>query len=74
MTQHEYIFVTVSIVIGLAITRLLHLVGDLIRYHESVKFHWSSVIWGVSVLIFSAFFDFDLCRNLYIRCSRNGIA
>jgi hypothetical protein len=52
MTQHEYIFVTVSIVIGLAITRLLHLVGDLIRYHESVKFHWSSVIWGISVLIF----------------------
>jgi hypothetical protein len=52
MTQHEYIFVTVSIVIGLAITRLLHVVGDLIRYHERVKVHWSTTIWGISVLIF----------------------
>jgi hypothetical protein len=52
MTQHEYIFVTVSIVIGLALTRLLHVVGDLIRYHERVKFHWSTVIWGASILMF----------------------
>jgi len=52
MTQHEYIFVTVSIVIGLAITRLLHVVGDLIRYHSQVKFHWSTAVWGLSVLIF----------------------
>lgn len=52
MTQHEYIFVTVSIIIGLAITRLLHVVGDLIRYHVQVKYHWSTVIWGLSVLIF----------------------
>jgi hypothetical protein len=52
MTQHEYIFVTVSIIIGLALTRLLHVVGDLIRYHEKVKFHWSTVIWGLSVMIF----------------------
>jgi len=52
MTQHEYIFVTVSIVIGLAITRLLHVVGDLIRYHSEVKFHWSTAIWGLSVMAF----------------------
>ena len=52
MTQHEYIFVTVSIIIGIALTRILHLVGDLIRYHEKVTFHWSTVIWGFSVLIF----------------------
>lgn len=52
MTQHEYIFVTVSIVIGLALTRLLHVVGDLIRYHHQVRFHWSTVVWGMSVLIF----------------------
>lgn len=44
MTQHEYIFVTVSIVIGLALTRLLHVVGDLIRYQEQVKFHWSTLV------------------------------
>lgn len=52
MTQHEYIFVTVSIVIGMAITRLLHVVGDLIRYRERVSFHWSTAVWGLSVLIF----------------------
>jgi hypothetical protein len=52
MTQHEYIFVTVSIVIGLAITRLLHVVGDLIRYHSQVRFHWSTAIWGLSVMTF----------------------
>lgn len=52
MSQHEYIFVTVSIVIGFSITRLLHVVGDLIRYHKRVKFHWSTAIWGISVLIF----------------------
>jgi hypothetical protein len=52
MTQHEYIFVTISIVIGLAITRLLHVVGDLIRYHSQVKFHWSTAIWGLSVMTF----------------------
>nr|WP_297348479.1 hypothetical protein [uncultured Glaciecola sp.] len=47
MTQHEYIFVTVSIIIGLAITRLLHVVGDLIRHHTKVKFHWSTAVMGV---------------------------
>ncbi|CAA0116624.1 Uncharacterised protein [Halioglobus japonicus] len=52
MTQHEYIFVTVSIVIGLAITRLLHVIGDLIRYHRRVKFHWSTALWGMSVMTF----------------------
>jgi hypothetical protein len=53
MTQHEYIFVTVSIVIGLAITRLLHVVGDLIRYHTLIKFHWSTVVWALSILTFT---------------------
>ena len=52
MTQHEYIFVTVSIIIGLAITRLLHLLGDLIRHHEKVQFHWSTVLWSLSILTF----------------------
>ena len=52
MTQHEYIFVTVSIVIGLAITRLLHVVGDLLRYHDRVKFHWATATWGASILVF----------------------
>ena len=53
MTQHEYIFVTVSIVIGLAITRLLHVVGDLIRHHSRVDFHWATALWGLSILTFT---------------------
>ena len=53
MTQHEYIFVSVSIIIGLAITRILHVVGDLIRYHKQTHFHWSTAIWGLSVMTFT---------------------
>jgi hypothetical protein len=53
MTQHEYIFVTVSIIIGLAITRILHVVGDLIRYNKLVTFHWSTAIWGLGVMTFT---------------------
>ncbi|MFT5542978.1 MAG: hypothetical protein ACI97K_002353 [Glaciecola sp.] len=53
MTQHEYIFVTVSIIIGLAITRLLHVVGDLIRHHTKVKFHWSTALWALSIITFT---------------------
>ncbi len=52
MTQHEYIFVTVSIVLGLAMTRILNVVGDLTRHHRQVKFHWSTAIWGMSIMIF----------------------
>ena len=52
MTQHEYIFVTVSIVIGMAITRILKVVGDLTRYHKKVKIHWSTIIWSLSIMIF----------------------
>lgn len=53
MTQHEYIFVSVSIVIGLAITRLLRVFGNLIRCHRQVKFHWSTVVWSLSVMTFT---------------------
>ncbi|MFT5691846.1 MAG: hypothetical protein ACI92E_001176 [Oceanicoccus sp.] len=52
MTQHEYIFVTVSIVLGLAMTRILNGVGDLTRHHKRVNFHWSTAIWGMSIMIF----------------------
>jgi hypothetical protein len=53
MTQHEYIFVAVSIIIGLAITRLLHAVAMLIRAHRQVTFHWSTAVWGVCILAYS---------------------
>ncbi len=53
MTQHEYIYVAVSIILGLAITRLLHNVAMLIRAHRRVRFHWSTALWGVSVLAYA---------------------
>ena len=40
MTQHEYIFIAVSIILGLAITRLLRTAAALIRAKERVVFHW----------------------------------
>ena len=53
MTQHEYIFVAVSIILGLAITRLLHTVAMLIRAHREVTFHWSTALWGVCILAYT---------------------
>ncbi|RZV50374.1 MAG: hypothetical protein EX270_11520, partial [Pseudomonadales bacterium] len=52
MTQHEYIFIAVSIILGLAITRLLHAVAMLTRAHDRVVFHWSSAIWAFSILLY----------------------
>jgi len=52
MSQHEYIFIAVSIILGLAITRLLHTVAMITRAHDRVVFHWASAIWGLSILIF----------------------
>ena len=53
MTQHEYVFVAISIILGLAITRLLHTVAMLIRAHRDVTFHWSTTVWGLCVLTYS---------------------
>ena len=53
MTQHEYIFVAVSIILGLAITRLLNSVAMLIRVHERVEFHWASVLWSINILVYA---------------------
>ncbi|MDP5070262.1 MAG: hypothetical protein NWQ45_05120, partial [Congregibacter sp.] len=52
MTQHEYVFVAISIILGLAITRLLGHVGGLIRAHKRIKFHWATALWASSVMIF----------------------
>jgi len=52
VTQHEYIFVAVSIILGLAITRLLHHVAILVRIHTRVTFHWATAIWALSVMAF----------------------
>ena len=52
MTQHEYIFIAISIVLGLAMTRLLHSAAGLVRAHKRVAFHWASALWAISVLIY----------------------
>ena len=53
MTQHEYVFVALSIILGLAITRLLHTASMLIRAHREVTFHWSSALWALCVMSYS---------------------
>jgi len=53
MSQHEYVFVAISIILGLAITRLLHNVGMLIRAHQRVQFHWSTAAWSLCVMCYS---------------------
>ncbi|MDA0688169.1 MAG: hypothetical protein O2948_05935 [Proteobacteria bacterium] len=52
MTQHEYIFIAVSIILGLAITRLLHTMAMITRAYRRVIFHWSSVIWAFSIMLY----------------------
>ena len=52
MTQHEYIFIAVSIILGLAITRLLNTAAMITRAHSRVIFHWSSAIWTFSIMLY----------------------
>ena len=52
MTQHEYIFITVSIILGLAITRLLSTAAMITRAHSRVIFHWSSAIWTCNIMLY----------------------
>ena len=52
MTQHEYVFVAISIILGLAITRLLSSVAALVRAHKHLTFHWATALWAASVMLF----------------------
>jgi hypothetical protein len=52
MTQHEYVFVAISVILGLAITRLLNSVAALIRAHKRVTFHWATALWGACIMLF----------------------
>lgn len=52
MTQHEYVFVAISIILGLALTRLLSSVAEMIRAHRQVAFHWATALWAGCVLLF----------------------
>jgi len=44
MTQHEYVFVAISIILGLAITRLLSSIAALVRAHKHLTFHWATAL------------------------------
>ncbi len=52
MTQHEYIFIAISIILGLAITRLLHTMAMITRAYRRVVFHWSSIVWALCILLY----------------------
>jgi hypothetical protein len=52
MTQHEYIFIAISIVLGLAMARLLHTAALLVRAYRRVKFHWATSLWGMCIFIY----------------------
>ena len=52
MTQHEYVFIAVSIILGLAMTRLLSSVAGLVRAHQRATFHWATALWSVCVMLF----------------------
>jgi hypothetical protein len=52
MTQHEYIFIAISIVLGLAMARLLHTAALLVRAHNRVTYHWATTLWGACIFIY----------------------
>lgn len=52
MTQHEYIFIAISIVLGLAMARLLHTAALLVRAHDRVTHHWATTLWGTCIFIY----------------------
>ena len=52
MTQHEYIFVAISIILGLAMARLLHSAAQLVRAHARVTYHWATTLWGGCIFIY----------------------
>jgi len=52
MTQHEYIFIAISIILGLAIARLLHNGALLVRARTRVTYHWATMLWGICIFIY----------------------
>lgn len=52
VTQHEYIFIAISVVLGLAMARLLHTAALLVRAHNRVDYHWSTALWGTCIFIY----------------------
>ncbi|WP_066053401.1 hypothetical protein [Halioglobus sp. HI00S01] len=45
--------IAISIILGLAITRLLHTMGMLFRAHREVTLHWATAVWAGCVLSYA---------------------
>ena len=52
MTQHEYIFIAISIILGLAMARLLHNAALLVRARRRVTYHWATMLWGSCIFVY----------------------
>lgn len=52
MTQHEYVFIAISVILGLALTRLLNSIAELIRAYKRVTFHWATALWSIVIMVF----------------------
>jgi hypothetical protein len=51
MSIFEYISVTIAIVLGLAIARLLTAFGELIIHRKRVTFHWVPLTWAITLFL-----------------------
>lgn len=56
MSLQEYIFITISIIYGLAISRLLTKVFGSIRHHQFVQIGWPAVCWSLAVTVILIWF------------------
>ena len=51
MSIFEYISVTIAIVLGLAIARLLTAFGELVIHRKRVRFHWVPLTWAMTLFL-----------------------
>ncbi|WP_395373031.1 hypothetical protein [Marinicella sp. W31] len=56
MSLQEYIYISISIIYGLAITRLLTKFFDAMRLTDKTDFNWSIFIWSIGVAIMLVWF------------------
>ena len=51
MSIFEYVTVAVSIILGLAIARMLSALTDLFIYKDRVRLHWIPIVWVVTLFL-----------------------
>lgn len=49
MEIFEYVSVTISIVLGLALARLLSMASELVVARRSIQFHWIPITWAITL-------------------------